>query len=286
MDAEILAAVSGGLGAWAFDRYLPNNTLSRGLGLYQSSSIKSQMPWCSIIEPYMFGSTGNYATEIATLVSEFQQPHHLKIGNRPVIYIYLPMLLTNWGGDNAAGRANFRTALDALRTATVNAGLGQPIIVVMMGQARDMTYYNAYAADAMTSYSVGMSEDLDCPFSVLAARAKQYWADWAALGAKVVPLVMTGWDRRPIIERPFSYDPSQIPFDGMRQYVVYPTNEELRQHFADAVAYVNNNPTICPFPLVHAYAWNEFSEGGILAPTRGDPTGSKLAAIRDTIRRA
>jgi hypothetical protein len=35
--------------------------------------------------------------------------------------------------------------------------------------------------------------------------------------------------------------------------------------------------------MVLIYAWNEFGEGGYLAPTRGDPEGGFLKAIKAVV---
>jgi hypothetical protein len=38
--------------------------------------------------------------------------------------------------------------------------------------------------------------------------------------------------------------------------------------------------------MVLIYAWNEFGEGGYLAPTRGDPEGGFLKAIKAVVSQA
>ena len=38
--------------------------------------------------------------------------------------------------------------------------------------------------------------------------------------------------------------------------------------------------------IVLLYAWNEFGEGGYLAPTKGDPEGAYLKAVKQVVERA
>jgi hypothetical protein len=37
--------------------------------------------------------------------------------------------------------------------------------------------------------------------------------------------------------------------------------------------------------IVLLYAWNEFGEGGYLAPTKGDPEGAYLKAVKQVVER-
>jgi hypothetical protein len=37
--------------------------------------------------------------------------------------------------------------------------------------------------------------------------------------------------------------------------------------------------------IVLLYAWNEFGEGGYLAPTQGDPEGAYLKAVKHVVER-
>ena len=48
----------------------------------------------------------------------------------------------------------------------------------------------------------------------------------------------------------------------------------------DAMAWMDQHPDqITAERLMLIYAWNEFGEGGYIAPTRGDPNGKYLQAL-------
>ena len=48
-----------------------------------------------------------------------------------------------------------------------------------------------------------------------------------------------------------------------------------------AITWMANNPQATTEErLVLLYAWNEYGEGGYLAPTKGDPAGSFLKEIK------
>jgi hypothetical protein len=88
-----------------------------------------------------------------------------------------------------------------------------------------------------------------------------------------VPFISAGWNPR--------------PWKDPRPAFTFPTREEfaaeLRQVATDIEKYPNFG---LPLPdggrqkLFTVYAWNEFGEGGIVAPTRGEKF-AKLEAIRD-----
>jgi hypothetical protein len=58
------------------------------------------------------------------------------------------------------------------------------------------------------------------------------------------------------------------------------TPEQFGACVKDAVAWMESNPEkATPEKLMLIYAWNEFGEGGYLAPTKGDPNGLFLRAL-------
>lgn len=280
-DAEIVASTTAGLKYWAFFRqscgsmvHDPNGCF--GLTYYQASTKNNLINWCSIFDPLLLGSTGNFSAQVAAVVADFQTSNYQKIlTNRPMIYIFWnpASIVSNWGGSNA----NFAAFITALRSATVSAGLGTPYVVVQNGL--DVTVLNDIGADANNAYLLPPPFVLADPWASYEPTVEAYWASMAALGKPMVPTAMTGFDPRPRYVRPvFKASPS-LPYVGLNQYVVAPTNSQLTAHLTAAIAFIAANPSACPSSTMLIYAWNEHSENGnVLNPCVGDPSGTRCAA--------
>jgi hypothetical protein len=282
MTAEINAAAAGNIDCWAFLRYggaTVDSTIKDGLALYQANPNKGTTKWCSMDSPGNLGSTGNFATEVATRVAEMGQSHYQKVsGNRPLWYIYyIDTDVTNsWGGSNA----NFKAAIDAVRAGCVSAGLGTPYIVVFA----DAATKTALGCDAISNYIANIPTTLGGSYASMRTSVVSYWTGLAA-SSEMVPICQIGWSRAPRIRKPQRWErTTQRPYFGLRK-AFDGTISEIAAHVAEAVAFVDAHPTECPQRVILAYAWNEHDEGGWLCPTLGDPPtalqpgGARLAAL-------
>ena len=62
------------------------------------------------------------------------------------------------------------------------------------------------------------------------------------------------------------------------------TPEAVGAHLQKAIDWIDDKPALAtPERLVMIYAWNEFGEGGYIAPTVGDPDGLYLDAIESVV---
>ena len=292
MDAEITAAATASLKYWAFLKYEGSEYSDFFIAedLYHSSSIKSQVKYCYISQMFWMGTPANHSAWVSATVAKMSETNWMKVlGNRPLLYIY-------WSQEAytsifSSSLANVKIILDDLRAACVSAGMGTPYIVVMhRGAPIAMSaMLPGIGANAVTDYiAQGLAYDNRAPYTALTTICQAFWATCAAaLGGgtigSVVPICMAGWDARPRIDRPVPWDPDKRPFIRHDRYINQPSNSELNAQMQAAKTYVMANPTVCPASIVLVYAWNEFDEGGWLAPTIGDPAGSRLAAIAATI---
>lgn len=270
MDQEIAYAADAGLDYWAFVTYPEAYGMSNGLGLYLSSSQKSRMNFCLDIEGSRYaGDTSYYENRLLT---SFADPDYQKVmGDRPLVYIF----------DHGGNLANANYSFDALRTASINNGTGDPYIVIQgFNSSSDKQHMDVVGADAIGRYAApGGSYPTGTPFASAAAQDVTLWNQAAGTGADVVPLVSTGWDRRP------RYDAGGVTWEGgpgNPDYFESPTPAELTDHLLDGMDWVRSNPSAAPANALLMYAWNEHDEGGWISPTRdldGSPNTERIDAI-------
>jgi hypothetical protein len=95
----------------------------------------------------------------------------------------------------------------------------------------------------------------------------RWWQSAHDIGAKMVPIIPTGWDPRPRAAHP-------VPWvnEGPEHYM-QPSVEELQELFRSGINFTcNYNETVDAQTMI-IYAWNECSEtSGSLVPSLGNGT--------------
>lgn len=276
IDLEIQAAANAGLKFWAFDQYSPTGSDSEFINawnLYQSSSKNNLINWTWMaVSDTLFGSTGNFSTQVAQYVTWFQQSNYQKVlTNRPLLFMFFSSVGSNWGGSTA----NFAAMITALRTATTSAGLGTPYIVICGGIPGTTNFMNAIGADAISAY-FGLLPTPAQPnaFSALNTSNEGFWTSMLSQGVPMIPPVLNGGDTRPLKQNPppwllSTYAP---PYNGLLNYVTPATPAQIASQLQAAVTFVGANPTLNPTTAILIYSWTECSEGGgCMIPTVGDP---------------
>jgi hypothetical protein len=129
------------------------------------------------------------------------------------------------------------------------------------------THYNI-----VPGYSSGAAEH---PFAELVETHRKAWMGTAE--QPYLPTVTAGWDKRPW-EGP----------RGLNQkegwYFTGRTPEAFGGFVRSAIDWMDAHPDqTTKERLLLIYAWNEFGEGGYLAPTRGDSEGRYLQALRAAV---
>lgn len=285
MDAEITAAAAGGLAYWAF-LYYPSDEPSPVLAkqYYDSSSIKSQMPWCQIRDTEDWGTTANHSAQVTEITNNCLQSNYFKVlTNRPLIYIlYYPDAVTS----NFGGNTNFKTVIDEVRTAVQAGGAGNPYVVILQGGASTVSATaTALGADAISDYfpALPSTNTVNGTYAQLDTAGRNYWTALVGTGKKVIPICSMGWNRGPRIARPHTFERAiQKPYFDHSKVWGLPTNAEAIAHFQAAIDFINANSSACESNTILTYAWNECDEGGWLCPTL-DPSNTRLAAIASTI---
>jgi hypothetical protein len=196
------------------------------------------------------------------------------VGGRPVFKIHgLDHFLNQNGGD----MRRVAERLHILRDTAQQAGLPNPLLSggVMPSEAATVARA-AEPYDFLTTY-------MDMPglpkvekpylYSLLLAHAEHAWQSYAEKCPKpYVPYLPSGWDPRP-------WKDPRPAFDA-------PTRDEWLAALRKITATLDANANLGVRletgqrqKMLLIYAWNEFGEGGIVAPTQGEGM-MKLQAIR------
>jgi hypothetical protein len=272
MDQEIRYAHRAGLDYWAFVMYPQENPQTvGGIDLYLRSSHKRDINFAMIVQPYTFGDQ-----DIARLVSYFLQSNYQKVaGRRPLLFLAGPQKIDDptW--------PDIKKRVEQLRDAAARAGSKRPYIVHLWGWDGAKDVVDWLNLDALGAYSLNFN-DRGAPYATLVSKAQSKWDEWRATGAKVCPLVIAGWDRRPRVEHPASWEKPDAK-DAIEFYYATPTPAELARHLKAALDWCAKYPA-ADGHVVLIYAWNEFDEGGWLVPSLWPNQGARrLESIRQVL---
>ena len=264
MNREIAYAVEAGLNYWAFVDYWEDPVLTIALRRYREAADKRGLRYCFVEEG---GRLDQHRAEAwPRLVRFFQDPNYLKVcDGRPLLFLY--------GKPTTTGNADFR----ALGEATVAAGMKKPYIVLMgWHPPSDWKDAQTLGFDAVSAYAAGgQYAGAMWPYAELTEHVKHaYWDTCRQQGIPTVTFATAGWDTRPRIEHPVKWIklkavPDPTPPAQQKPLVddVTATPGQLTKHLQEALDWTAHNPDLTPANAVIIYAWNEYDEGGWLAPT-------------------
>jgi hypothetical protein len=275
MDREIAYAHAAGLAYWAFVMYPPTNPQTRGgLDLCLKSERRNSIRFAMIAQSYTFGDA-----DIDRLVKYFGSgSYQMVAGRRPLVFLVGPTKVDDPDWKDA------RASVGRLRAKSAAAGFETPYIVHLWGWDQSKAVIDWLGLDAVSAYSLNFN-DRGAPYSTLARKAEAKWDDWRATGAAVVPLVTTGWDRRPRVEHPVSWEKPD-PAGEIEFYYGPPTPAELRAHLQAAVDWCARYPSTAQSSAILIYAWNENDEGGWLVPSLWpDQANARLEAVGQVLNR-
>ncbi|MCA1453671.1 hypothetical protein I6F35_10660 [Bradyrhizobium sp. BRP22] len=282
MDKEIGQAVFAGLDYWAFVAYGSNHPMSKALDQFRASSKSGSLRYCMFTELNRWGSRAKLTALPQEHIGLMADKNYLRVfGNRPLYFLGFINEATvqrNW-----QGTAGLREQLAKFREAATKAGLGNPYLVLAGDQNFLAREAKNMGGDAVGSYALTIGNGRGT-FAKLTQIAERGWNELKKSQLPVVPTVMTGWDRRPRIERPVPWETKQRPGEGMENFFTAPTKEELAGHLAQSLEWIAAQAPGQQAPVALIYAWNENDEGGWLMPTWPCQT-DRLDALHQVLKK-
>jgi hypothetical protein len=285
MDREITAAADHGVDFFQILWYPAGKTpkewsadpLNAGLRQFLASTNRHRMK-CALEyvnhPPFDLKAGDEWKAACREWTATMKDPAYLRVGSRPVFKVHgLHHFLNQNGGDVQRVAERLRILRDLAR----ESGLPDPLISggVVPGDAETLAA-TAGPYDFLTTYMdmPGLPKaEKPYSYSLLLAHAEQAWKRYAEKSPKpYVPYLPSGWDPR--------------PWKDPRPSFELPTREEWQSALAKIKAALDDTPNLGVRAtstqrqkMLLIYAWNEFGEGGIVAPTQGDGS-MKLDAIR------
>ncbi len=284
MDKEIAAAASHGVNFFQILWYYqnPNRPLERhaemlneGLRLFMLSKNNRQMQFAMEITnhpPFEIENDTEWERLCSYFCKVMKHPSYMKVDGRPVITILSVDMFYKQSGSNFKRMA---ARLTKLRKMAIKSGAGDPLFGGGVGAGRMAEGEIIEPYDFLTTYMEMPNfpkQQASYSYEHLIKYAEDSWKRYEKCGRPYVPYIPSGWDPRPWKDPRCSFDlPNQAEWTNALQRARKSLELSHNLGIPKADGSVQR--------AVLVYAWNEFGEGGIIAPTKGDKL-MKLEAIQ------
>jgi len=286
MDKDIVAASDYGVDFFAIlwyhcdenveGRWPNSHLINKGLEYFINSPEAHRMKF--FIElcnhpPYNVFQDGQWAKCVEIWIEAMKQPGYLRIDNRLVFKIHGAggfLMDCDMDADCTKSRLNF------LRQKARDAGLGEMVIA---GGNTGLVRQDHWAGDVFDFAGDYMQitelkgKDADYPYNTLADYINQQRLEHTKDTIPYMPYMAAGFNDR--------------PWGAGRPSFALPTRQQWLRELKRIADDLNSLPNL-GIPkrdgllqkIFTIYAWNEFGEGGFVAPTRGDGY-MKLECIKE-----
>lgn len=275
LDTEIAFAAAAGIDYFAYTYFPDGSGLEIPLKYHVASTKKEEVKMAVILKDGYFDAKKDITDLFSRLVKN--TAYLTTLNDRAVIYV-------EYSAENPDYVLN---CINAVRKKANSNKLNTPFIIVM--DAPSEADAIAVGADAMSWYNVTATNGQ--AFADLAAAAEAKWeAAKSNTSLSVVPLVTTGYDKRPIAAKPISISVDDVvkfaDTATADQYAAKATPAEIGTHLQKAIAFNAANTDKTVFNSVLMYAWNEFADGAWLCPTQdanGAYVSDRLEAVKTVL---
>jgi len=233
-----------------------------GLELFLKARNRDRMEFCLLVANHQgFEIKGIESWKQAAdfWMPYLRHPQYLTVNGKPLVIIF------NSAGGDQAGFAYFQEAAR-------KAGLPGVAIAACGSGMPQLGYTHATHYNVIPGSTAGPQEH---KYAELAEAHAKAWG-----GSKEqpsLPEVTAGWDARP-------WEGPEGLGGEPGWYFSDRTPEQFAASLRDAIKWMDKHPdqTITERTIL-VYAWNEFGEGGYIAPTKGDPEGQYLKALQSVL---
>jgi hypothetical protein len=274
MERQIDLAADAGIEFFAFCWYWQDNGKAINpkaiqedpkhtcLDLFLKARNNARMKFCLLVanhQGFEIKGAENWKAAGEFWMPYLKSPRCVTVGGKPLIIVYGPK-----GGD--------KEGFDAIQASARQAGLSG----VALAGCGELTPEMGFTHRTHYNYIPGYWDgSVSHPFAELVAAHEEMWKGTPE--QPYMPIVISGWDKRP-------WERSAEKGEAARYYPDR-TPEQFAAHVADAIAWMDKNPEQTTAERIFLiYAWNEFGEGGYIAPTKGDPDGKYLKALRSVLK--
>jgi hypothetical protein len=271
VERQIDLAADHGIAFFAFCWYWNKDQEKRdqqplhtGLQLFLKAKNHQRLRFCLLVanhQGFLFQGADEWEKAAEAWLPYFKHPQHLTVDGRPLVLVFNPS-----NGD--------KEGLARIQAVVRKAGLpGVAIAGCGGGEAKTGFTHRAHY-NIVPGYA-GRSEAHK--YAELVQAHQQAWR--GSREQPYMPTLSVGWDKRPwegergLGQQPGWHFPDRTP-------------AQFAKALQSAVEWMDQHPDQTTTErIVLLYAWNEFGEGGYLAPTKGDPEGAYLKAVKEVLGR-
>jgi hypothetical protein len=269
VEQQIDLAANHGIAFFAFCWYFhedPNeiakDSLNTGLELYLKAKNNHRIKFCLLVANHAgfeIKGTAEWKQAADLWMPYLNHKQHVRINGKPLIIIFSPQ-----GGDKAG--------FEYIQTSARKAGLPGVAIAACNAGDPDTGYTHRTHYNIIPGYASGSEEH---PYTELLTAHQQQWRGSGQ--HPYIPVITAGWDKRP-----------WEGADGLGQtegwYYPDRTPSQFAAFLESAIQWMDQHPDQTTAErIVLIYAWNEFGEGGYIAPTKADPDGAYLKALKSVV---